>query len=1005
MGKVYYGKKKLIGSFEKGKTECDLPSGVAPADLPKTVKQGYLLVSGSKDELQTLRDRRDIYAPKTLKAERCFCTECQKAFDLDSPISIGGNRYTSLMSPIGREHTRRNDDEGYKYGNVLDVNESKVDTDISCPECHTKMETLGAVIPIAGAPMDGHVNKNGAWIIPEEITGRYLFEYRNEEGKLTRLDDNFMTRSTLIYPSGKEFHYNAEYSKANDLIKHAEMTTKTALIGSERTPVIASSAVDVYEYAKAKTPMQKESPVHARIGAKNGYFDPNSKPNFDTDIIECCMDPLYDTKSMTEFNHSVRGMKLKQIEQAFTLPDPIMNDSSRNCMYLRDVKADSTERNTTHVDERKDRYMTLMTKYPAAFEFAAKRANDRAVNYEFEQKRKADADPNYTAKAPTDKYKAKLMREEMSRMAEQLSTCDDKILQTIRESNGYTDMVSRLRAVSLGDLSGLDENAKMGIGVQNAKTESFSGKKLKKAFNLDPIATAHNVYTAKKIGLKTIDDINALNEIAKEKSPELNPAPVRIKGKYKQPSVQYNEIANAGMVAPIRTQNQMRFMRNFSNTHSPSDVLEMYSDKDKFELCNECLDMYNKVCEHTVLLDNEKAKDPAVATAMHEFVKNNIADYLQHHSVQDAYINYVTKYGAKTPGVINQYIAEIKFDDKIPEIRQYAAEHGQDAAVKKYSDEYKANKYETSDADFWNRINDIESYIQSRIDDKYEKLLNGKQIVTTKNEKPLFNNRTLREIHDELSNINKKMVTENYDLSDCYPDDIKAMQKDYPAPDGSGTWKFRCHKNAFDVVNSATALHNCLGSSHVDNMRYGSMWVLYMENELGHRVAAIELKKNWGSSDMKYSVNQFQSDHDTALPARYADVARQWLTECNIDHKNNSNVQAFGKEIAFYGGGNADYHYHEIDEIENEEVTVDERAKRQMRRLEEAKRLYNYDEATNTWNFGVEIPEYKVFKELKTPMEAVTVANSTPAENPTATNREIIDVPAEEPTDNNNFSL
>ena len=76
-----------------------------------------------------------------------------------------------------------------------------------------------------------------------------------------------------------------------------------------------------------------------------------------------------------------------------------------------------------------------------------------------------------------------------------------------------------------------------------------------------------------------------------------------------------------------------------------------------------------------------------------------------------------------------------------------------------------------------------------------------------------------------------------------------------------------------------------------------------------------------------------------------------------------------------------------------------------MRRLEEAKRLYNYDEATNTWNFGVEIPEYKVFKELKAPIEAVTVANSTPAENQIATNREIIDVPAEEPTDNNNFSL
>lgn len=949
MAKINYGKKKLIAKFEKNGSVCNLPSGVEPASLPPTVKKGYLLCSGDAEVLDKIRSRGYLYDGPLIKAEKCFCTECQKAFSLDNPIKPDR---ANLINASGS-----------KTNSVQLTKNDMGDTEISCPECHTKMDfnSLGALIPISENTAENHVNKNGAWLIPEEITGRYIFEHRNENDELTRLDDNFMTRATIVYPSGKTFRYNAEFSKSNDLLRHSEITTRTVLKGSDRDVVRNISPVDVYEYAKPKSEIDKEKTIHTALNANNNSYLVTETPNFDTNLIEPYMDPQYDATSMRKFNHYIRDIKLKVIEENFDLAEPVMNDSSRNCMYLRDVKIDSTERNTTHVDVRKDRYMTLMTKYPAAFEYASIRAQSKSINYEFEQKRKAEADPNYTAKAPTEKYKAKLMRDELNLVAEQLCTCDDKVLATIRESKNYDDMKTRLRAISLGDISELDDDTKMNIDVKNASSTNkvTPGKKLKKAFNLDPIATAHNVYTAKKIGLKTLDDIQALNDIGKQQSADLNPAPKRINGKYVQQPVSYNANANAGMVAPIRTRNQMRFMRNFSNTHNASDVLDIYADPEKFRLCNECLNIYNRVCDHTILLDNEKAKDPVMATASHEFIKSNIEDYLQHHSVQEAYINYVTKYGAKTPETINQYVAEIKFDEKFDEIRDYAKEHGNDAAVKKYADEHRETGSE--------QIPNIEQYIADRIDNKHASLINGKQIVSTKNEKPLFNGRNLVDIHDELSSINQKMVSENYDLTDCYPDEIKAMEKSYPAPDGSGTWSFKCHKNAFDVVNSATSLHNCLGSTHVNNMRYGSMWVMYMENELGHRVAAIELSRNHGpnKNEEPFKVTQFQADHDTSLPERYVDVAKQWLEEYNIDHKNNHDVKAFGTNVAFYGA-NADYHHFEIDEVDNERVTTDEREKRKQRRIEEAKRLYKYDAKTDTYDFGVKIPEYTPKKTKKT---------------------------------------
>ena len=99
------------------------------------------------------------------------------------------------------------------------------------------------------------------------------------------------------------------------------------------------------------------------------------------------------------------------------------------------------------------------------------------------------------------------------------------------------------------------------------------------------------------------------------------------------------------------------------------------------------------------------------------------------------------------------------------------------------------------------------------------------------------------------------------------------------------------------------------------------------------------------------------------------------------------------KDIAFYGGGNADFHHYEIDDVEGEQVTIDERAKRQLRRREEAERLYKYDEATDSWDFGVAVPEYTK-KVVPASSAGNSSSNGAGITNPeTAAVREIPDTP------------
>ena len=92
----------------------------------------------------------------------------------------------------------------------------------------------------------------------------------------------------------------------------------------------------------------------------------------------------------------------------------------------------------------------MMTKYPVAFEYACERADFQVTNWTMNEKRRAEANPDYTAKPIPDSVKAKYIRQEVNFVCEQLAVIDDKILRTIADSKDVADMKQKLQFFAFG---------------------------------------------------------------------------------------------------------------------------------------------------------------------------------------------------------------------------------------------------------------------------------------------------------------------------------------------------------------------------------------------------------------------------------------------------------------------------------------------------------------------------------------------------------------------------
>ena len=943
--KINYGKKKAVASYE-----------------PKVKETIFLLAENSYTNGCSEGD--------SISVKKCFCSDCQKTFNVDLALERSRSYYDSSSLKQGSETN------GKQIAGVV------------CPDCGEKAADGFMIVKRNpdNTPKEGHINMSGAWRIPPVVRGRYLFEFDDEAGKPTRVEDNIMRRFSTVFPSGKTFSYDVEYSESLDLVKNRAKVTETKILGDTRTVIATKDSMDGFSYAGSEKSFDKFTKYGIKPGKliadnqqmisptysignpiANAMFvkQDRERPQLmclesDTEKIKMAIDnanpfePATDEKAaeigyvtvkkLNRYGDTVDEMfddksldinnqKLKIVERRFEgMVDDVYCHSAQSRLLLKEFHANASEENTEIDPGKINRYMQLMVKYPVAFQYAAERADERGLNHFYDEQRKQKANPSYTPRTLSDSAKAKMFRDEILYVSEQLTAVDDKVLSAIGSSKDVADMKSKLQFFTFGDT----ELPKLNQGQEATMPANLSSKDgntiqdpykatkaLQAEFRKNPIGVANTVYTCHKMGIKDINHVNQMIEIANQSEPVI-PKTVRRGNKRFEQTPKIEHHRHADTIAPIRPKIAMQFMRNYMNSHNHTDsIQQIYGSAEGFDECTECLSIYETIVPYAKIAD----KPEEIKENQHELEKTQIREYLTHKSVKDAYVDFIEKFGDKTEATINAYALEIKKDKANDAMYHFYKTNGYDETVAKYSEQLAEHE-------------DPKAFL-----DSYVPRSDKKCVLSTRNGKALFANNSLGDIHDELAHMAKNVSQENREIS--YSDKEKALEASYDAPDGSGTWSFSLHKDTYEMIRTATELSNCL-ASHQDRAVNKYETLLFMRNELGEKVACISLNETRDG----FRVHEFQAAHDNAVDGRYKDICLQWMDEHDISYKGNYNVEAIGTNASFYGGRNADYHNEEIDDVNGLMVDKSRMEKITQRRVECAKNIYGVDE-----NGNIKVPE------------------------------------------------
>ena len=935
------------------------------------------------------------------KAKKCYCADCKEVFDMD--IDTNCDSYTSYKNTS-------------EVVNVpSDFSHLVKDANPVCPSCGKTITKEHPAVFLTQSPAsDTHdtntVTHDSSWNIPPIMSGRYVFAFYDENNHATRIDDNIMLEHTRIFPSGKTFTHETEISQTMDFVTGRIVSYQTDITNKTRTPVgNAQEVVNPFLYKDNPDSFSMETRMN--VADARGVFVRCTTvhltvdyQNFKDTVFSKSFDKKTEWKANHEFSRSFAGidpsaMKLMTEEISDLKADiacehiknlnihPVYGNLHINGLNWMEHTKDSDESNTKTDREKQNVYMYLMIKYPAAAELAVEKAELRVKNFEFSEKRKANENPDYTAKTATDKARAKFFREEMLYVAEQLSACDDKILNEIRlasfsgasyvykdnkiqkvdeyhspESNSEKTsdlqiMKDRLSFFVYGLRDGYSVPGDIAVKLKNAKTltpATTATKKLKNNFNTEPIATASNIYTLRKWGITNSDHVKQVLDLLNEQSPAVNPVPSRSKFS-KFTSRHFTPFINAGILSPVRDKTAMSFLKLYGKTHDTSAIISQILDNrgDTFraskwqELVEDCR-LYGDVMENKAVKIIRTRDDMTESVSVQEDddqKKTQLRNYLDNSGtdgIKNAYRDFAGIYGANTVDIINHLAREIKTDRKMDEIKRFSDINGIEEAAAVYHD----------------FLSDCENPAECIAN---HKLFSDRTLVmSTRNNKPLFE-RDLKEIHDELSEINRKSVTENTYLSlsddvlsmnETVPVDLSTLpdsQWDVPASTGSSTFSFHVLDNKFDFVRVATDLRNCVaGSSYFNNVERRRSIIASMRNENNQTCACIELiPTNDHDDGNKYYIKQLQGYRDSVVDKRYSTAISDWAARHDIDLSRDpdDNVKAClnGEKRYFYGGGNADYHTDEYDPVLNTSVSIRKAESLRAERIAKAVELYGGD--------------------------------------------------------------
>lgn len=919
-------------------------------------------------------------------ARKCYCADCREVFDFPAAIDGEYMDYSShkavseAVSPPG------------------DFKNAVKDTDPACPSCGKSAENTADYVFVSAYGSGGPEGKEGSWDIPSIIQGRYVAAFSDKDGITTRIDDCIRMEETSVPPSGEPSVTRYETSQTIDFAMGRILSYRMDLDGNRRVPSgQAQEAGNPFSYSDPSSSFSIEEQVNvANAGCamkqcattrsqirfqnfKDGVFGrifgrradwgtgrSSSFAGMGAEAMELMADEISAVKA---------GLAMDRIRALGV--HPVYSDPDKNGLFLSEHKKDSGPKNTPVDQDRRNLYLYMMARYPAAVELAIERSELRVANFEFSEKRKAAQKPDYTAKTATDKARAKFFREEMECVAEQLTACDDKILNEVRLASApgpsyvYQDgkikktdcyespegntsdlqtMKDRLSFFVFGLRDGYSVPGDIAVKLKNAKTMAPATqptKKLKNSFGADPVAMASNLYTLRKYGITNSDHVKQVLDLLAQQCPPVHP-----RAGMKR---RHCPFVNAGVLAPVREKTAMSFLRLYARTHDTSAMISQIFDNREdvvrapaWHQLVENIRLYGDIADNPsvqIVRTKDDIRESISEQVTEEDRKTQLRNYLDNSGkdgIKNAYRDFAGIYGKDTVETVNNLARQIRDDRKMDEIRRFADENGVDSAVSAYRE-------------FLSRYGDPADAIAS-----HQLFSDRTLVIRTRNNKPLFE-RDLKEIHDELSEIGRKSVRENKYLN--LTDDVLAMdetlavdlsglpasQWDVPASSGQGEFSFHVLDNRFDFVRVATDLRNCVaGGNYFKNMERGSCLIASMRNENGQTCACIELVPASGDPDHKWYIKQLQGYRDGVVDRRYSGAIRTWAENHGIDLERDpsGNVAACmeGERRYFYGGAEGvDCHTEEYDPVLNTSVSTVKAQSLRQERITKAVEIYGGD--------------------------------------------------------------
>lgn len=904
------------------------------------------------------------------EAKKCYCSDCNELFDL------------SVEADDASPRILRFQDRRRSAGAFLPPREFRQaveQADIACPSC--KKPADSEMVYVAAIPQTE--TEAGTWNLPSLLQGRYVSAFYGKDAKATRIDDTMIMEHTKIHPSGDIETRTSETSQTMDFLTGRILSYRTDITDGKRTPVgKAMEVANPFRYTDTSFSMEGRINVLCVSNVSSTCetrTDDMHVQNFKDGVFGRLFTDHYDPgvtrESISFLSKEVTDLKVKLAMERLDVLGTHPVYRNRDDLFLMEHKKDSTVENTPTDHLRMNLYLYMMTRYPAAVELAVSKAELRVANFEFAEKRKAAERPDYTAKTATDKARAKFFREEMNSVAEQLTACDDKILNEIRlasmpgPSYVYQDgkiqktdryespdgrttdlqkMKDRLSFFVFGLRDGYTVPGDIAVKLKNAKTASpatAATKKFRNSFQADPVAMASNVYTLRKYGITNSDHVKQVLDLTNEQA-----APVKSKKGLRPRKCPF---MNNGVLAPVRDRTVLSFLRLYAKTHDTSAMISHIFDHRGLKTWEKWSELTEDIRLYGDIADNPKIKiirtrDDIVTTAdsvvTEDEKKTQLRNYLDNsgeNGIAEAYRDFACIYGEHTVETVNALARQIKTDRKMDEIKRFAGENGMERAMETY-------------ADFLSRYEDPEEAITA-----HQLFSDRTLVIATRNNKPLFE-RDLKGIHDELSEISKKSVKENeyLTLSDealsmnrTIPvnlADLPDSQWGVPRAEGMGEFSFHVLDNRFDFVRVATDLRNCVaGASYFNNVKTGNKLIVSMRNEKNQTCACIELVRNRDDDGHRWYMNQLQGLRDGVVDARYGPVIKEWAQDhfIDLDRDPSDNVSACmnGEARYFYGEGEADLHQEEFDPVLN--TTLNNRKAQSLReeRIARACELYGGD--------------------------------------------------------------